>query len=133
MSRIHSKNTSIELIVRQFLFKNGYRYRLHYSKLPGKPDLVLIKHKIAIFVNGCYFHKHEGCKLATIADTCKDFWINKIQSNVTRDMRNEELLKELGWKVLKIWECEIEPRKKFSLKREHNLEILKNDILKTII
>lgn len=132
MSKIGSKNTSIELIVRQFLFKNGFRYRLHYSKIPGKPDIVLIRHRIAIFINGCYFHRHEGCKLATISETHKDFWKNKIESNVIRDKKNEELLNKMGWTIIKIWECEIEPRKKYSLKREHNLEILKNTILKTI-
>ena len=130
MSRIHSRNTTIELIVRQFLFKNGYRYRLHYAKLPGKPDLVILNHRIAIFVNGCYFHRHEGCKLATVSETNKDFWNNKIESNVMRDNRNEEILIALGWTVLKIWECEIEPRKKYSLKRAQSLESLKNTIIK---
>jgi len=132
MSMIGSKNTSIELIVRQFLFRNGFRYRLHYSKLPGKPDIVFIKHRIAIFINGCYFHKHKDCKLATTSETQKDFWKNKIESNVIRDKKNEELLNGMNWKVLKIWECEIEPRRKNSLKREIALENLKNRLLNII-
>lgn len=132
MSMIGSKNTSIELIVRQFLFRNGFRYRLHYCKLPGKPDIVFIKHRIAIFINGCYFHKHKDCKLATTSETQKDFWKNKIESNVIRDKKNEELLNGMNWKVLKIWECEIEPRRKNSLKREKALENLKNRLLNII-
>jgi DNA mismatch endonuclease, patch repair protein len=132
MSRIVSKNTSIELIVRKFLFNHGFRYRLHYNKLPGKPDLVLIKHRIAIFVNGCYFHGHENCKLATTSSTRKDFWMGKINSNISRDKRNEDLLRKMNWTVFKIWECEIEPRKKYSLVREKNLNDLKSNIFNTI-
>lgn len=133
MSKIGSKNTSIELIVRKYLYKNGFRYRLHYSKLPGKPDIVLIKHRIAIFINGCYFHKHKDCKLATTSETHKDFWGKKIDSNVIRDKKNETLLNDMNWSVLKIWECEIEPRRKKSLTREIKLENLKNNILNIII
>ncbi len=132
MSKIGSKNTSIELIVRQFLFKNGVRYRLHYSKIPGKPDIVLIRHRIAIFINGCYFHKHEFCKLATTSETRKDFWKKKIDENVIRDKKNDELLYKMNWTILKVWECEIEPRKKYSLIREKNLEELKKNIFNTI-
>lgn len=132
MSKIGSKNTNIELIVRKYLFKNGFRYRLHYSKLPGKPDLVLTKHRIAIFINGCYFHHHEGCKLATIASNNREFWIGKIEKNIIRDKKNEDLLLKLNWTVLKIWECEIEPRKKYSLVREKKLEELKRSIFNTI-
>lgn len=132
MSKIGSKNTSIELIVRQFLFKNGIRYRLHYSKIPGKPDIVLIKHRIAIFINGCYFHRHENCKLSTISETRKVFWKRKIDGNVIRDKKNEELLNKMNWNVLKIWECELEPRKKNSLEREKTLGALKNNIFNII-
>ena len=132
MSKISSKHTSLELIVRQFLFKNGFRYRLHYTKLPGKPDIVFIKKRIAIFINGCYFHKHKDCNLSTVSETNKDFWKNKLEGNVIRDLKNDELLKIKGWTVLKVWECEIEPRKTFSLKREARLEFLIDTITKTI-
>jgi len=132
MSKISSKNTSIELIVRQFLFNNKFRYRIHYKKLPGKPDIVFPKQKIVIFINGCYFHRHKECRLAAYAETNKNFWKNKIDGNVNRDKINEELLKEMNWSVIKIWECEIEPRKKKSPLRETILENLKDRILKLI-
>lgn len=130
MSKIRSKDTRIELIVRQFLFKNGFRYRLHYNKLPGKPDIVFPKNKIAIFVHGCYFHKHAGCKLAATSKTRTEFWKNKIEDNVLRDKRNENKLREMRWNVIRLWECEIEPRKKNSQIREETLTKLKNNILK---
>jgi len=125
MSRIRSKNTKIELIIRKFLFRNGFRYRLHDKNLPGKPDIVFTRQKIAIFIHGCYFHGHEGCELATISKTRKKFWKNKIQGNIERDKNNETELKLMNWKVIKIWECEIEPRKKTSVKREITLENFK--------
>lgn len=132
MSQIKGKNTKPELLVRKFLFANGFRYKLHVKDLPGKPDLVLTKHRIAIFINGCYFHHHEGCKLATTPSNNREFWIGKIEKNVIRDKKNEELLLKLNWTVLQIWECEIEPRKQYSLVREKKLEELKKSIFNTI-
>lgn len=132
MSRIRSKNTKLELIVRHFLFINGYRYRLHDKKLPGTPDIVFKKFKTIININGCYFHGHKGCKLATTPATRTEFWKNKIESNVVRDKKNEKELKSLGWNVIKIWECEIEPRKKYSIKRETTLNGLKKYLSKLI-
>ena len=132
MSRIHSKNTNLELIVRHFLYKNGFRYRLHDVTLPGKPDIVFKKFKIAIFLHGCYFHGHQGCKLASIPSTRVEFWKNKIAGNIERDKKNELELKFMGWLVIKIWECEVEPRRKKSEKREITFESLKMNLSKII-
>jgi DNA mismatch endonuclease (patch repair protein) len=132
MRRISSKNTSIELIVRKFLFRNGFRYSLKNKKIPGNPDIAFPKHKIAIFLNGCFFHNHKGCALVKIIKTNEDFWKNKIQSNVTRDIKNSKQLENQGWKVIILWECELEPRKKTSPKREFALEKLLTGILQII-
>jgi len=107
MSRIRGKNTKPEEQVRKYLFSQGFRYRKNDVRLPGKPDIVLPKYKTVIFVNGCFWHKHEGCKYFVWPKNNADFWKNKIESNVTRDDKNYQQLKELGWKVLIIWECEL--------------------------
>jgi DNA mismatch endonuclease, patch repair protein len=119
MSRIRSKNTKPELIVRTALHKMGYRFRLNgkvskkiYDKgiLPGKPDIVLSKYKTIIFVHGCYWHRHEGCKKTTTPKSSikgVKFWKDKFAGNVKRDKKNQKHLNELGWKVQVIWECEV--------------------------
>ncbi|MCC8424496.1 very short patch repair endonuclease [Mucilaginibacter sp. UR6-11] len=107
MSRIKSKNTKPEMLVRQFLHKNGLRYRLHVKDLPGKPDIVLPKYKTAIFIHGCFWHGHEGCKYYVVPKTRTEWWLNKIQGNATNDAKAEALLKEGGWKIITIWECEL--------------------------
>lgn len=107
MSRIRNKDTKPEELVRKYLFSQGFRYRKNDARLPGKPDIVLPKYKTVIFVNGCFWHKHEGCKYFVWPKNNADFWKNKIESNVTRDDKNYQQLKELGWKVLIIWECEL--------------------------
>lgn len=107
MSAIKSKNTKPEIIVRKYLFSNGFRYRVNVSKLPGKPDIVLPKYKTVIFVNGCFWHLHEGCKYFVWPKSNADFWKNKIQGNVERDKRNHKTLVEAGWKVIVIWECQL--------------------------
>ena len=107
MSCIRGKNTKPEELVRRYLFAQGFRYRKNDARLPGKPDIVLPKYKTVIFVNGCFWHKHEGCKYFVWPKNNADFWKNKIESNVTRDDKNYQQLKELGWKVLIIWECEL--------------------------
>lgn len=132
MSQIKGKNTKPEILVRKFLFANGFRYRLHDNKLPGKPDIVFPKHKIAILIHGCYFHRHKDCNFASTSKTRKDFWSNKMESNVIRDSRNEELLRAMNWKIIKLWECEIEPRRKKSQIRESTLENLRCKIMKLI-
>ncbi|QAB15193.1 very short patch repair endonuclease [Hydrogenovibrio thermophilus] len=106
MSRISNKDTKPELIVRKLLHKNGYRFRLHRKDLPGKPDLVLPKYKTVIFVHGCFWHMHEGCKDAGIPKTRTEFWKKKLEENVKRDKKNIQLLKKLGWNVIIVWECE---------------------------
>lgn len=108
MSRIRGKDTKIEVLVRKYLFSKGYRYRKNDKKLPGKPDVVLPKYKTVIFVNGCFWHMHEGCKNATIPKTRTDFWIEKLEHNVSNDQKNHELLQSKGWKVIVLWECELE-------------------------
>lgn len=108
MSRIKGKNTQIEMAVRKYLFAKGYRYRLHVRNLPGKPDLVLKKFKTVIFIHGCFWHQHAGCKDATTPKTRTDFWENKFQTNIRNDRKNTELLEQMGWKVLILWECQIE-------------------------
>ena len=107
MSRIHGKDTKPEEKVRKFLFSQGFRYRKNDKRLPGKPDIVLPKYKTVIFVNGCFWHKHEGCKYFVWPKTNEDFWRTKINANVSRDQENMKLLSELGWNVIVIWECEL--------------------------
>ena len=107
MSQIRSKDTKPEMILRKFLFKNGFRYRLYSQTLPGKPDIVLPKFKIVIFVHGCFWHKHEGCKYFVIPKTRPEWWLNKINKNRDRDVINKAKLINLGWKVITIWTCEI--------------------------
>ena len=112
MSHIKSKDTKPEILVRQFLFANGFRYRLHKKDLPGKPDIVLPKYKTVIFINGCFWHGHQECKYAAIPETNHDFWLSKINGNVERDKITCMRLKELGWKVIQIWQCQLKPRTK---------------------
>lgn len=107
MSKIHSKNTKPELALRKALFARGFRFRVNCAKLPGKPDIVLPKYKTVIFVNGCFWHHHEGCKYAYMPKTNTKFWLDKITSNVERDRINRQKLLALGWNVITVWECEI--------------------------
>ena len=108
MSRIKNKDTKPELLLRSELHKAGLRFRLHGKNLPGKPDIVLPKYKTVIFVHGCYYHRHKGCKNATMPKTNTDFWSTKFNANVERDVKNRKELKRNKWKVIVIWECEIE-------------------------
>ncbi|WOC16172.1 very short patch repair endonuclease [Pseudochrobactrum sp. MP213Fo] len=116
MSGIRGKNTRPEIIVRRLLHRLGYRFRLHYKELPGKPDIVLPKWRTVIFVNGCYWHGHTDCYLFRPPKTNPEFWASKIESNIARDIRNYAVLQEAGWKVLIIWECAVS--KKLSLPEE---------------
>lgn len=120
MGRISGKDTKPELVVRSFLHRNGYRYRLHRKDLPGKPDLCLPKFKTVIFVHGCYWHRHKGCKKGQSSPaTNKSFWKEKFAKTVKRDIKNKIELEKLGWNVLTIWECEIK-----------NKELLEKALLK---
>ena len=107
MSRIRSKDTKPEMVVRRHLHALGFRYRLHVSKLPGHPDIVLPKWRTVVFVNGCFWHRHEGCKIATMPKSNVEFWTAKFQRNVERDAKGQAALKAAGWKVIVIWECEL--------------------------
>ncbi|WP_240421974.1 very short patch repair endonuclease [Paenibacillus periandrae] len=110
MSKVKSKNTTPELIVRRLLHKMGYRFRLHRTDLPGKPDIVLPKHKKVIFVNGCFWHGHNNCKKSQLPETNKEFWEDKISRNIKRDTENIIKLIEMGWGVLTIWDCQTKKR-----------------------
>lgn len=106
MSRIRSKDTAPEMRVRSFLHRHGYRFRLHDKNLPGSPDIVLKKHRTAIFVHGCYWHRHLGCKYAYTPKSRVEFWEKKFEQNVERDSVKERTLQDAGWNVLTVWECE---------------------------
>lgn len=107
MSCIKGKNTKPEEIVRKYLFSQGFRYRKNYKRLPGTPDIVLPKYRTVIFVNGCFWHGHQGCRYFVVPKTNTDFWMNKIDTNRIRDQKKISELEAMGWKVIVIWECEL--------------------------
>ena len=110
MSKISSKNTKPEITIRKLLFSMGYRYRLHAKGLPGKPDIILKKYNLVIFVHGCFWHLHHKCRDGTIPKTRPEYWENKLMNNRKRDKRNIRKLKNIGWRILRLWECEIEKK-----------------------
>jgi DNA mismatch endonuclease (patch repair protein) len=107
MGRIKGKNTKPELLVRRMLFAMGYRYRLHDRSLPGSPDLVFSKRRAAVFIHGCFWHDHAGCRLAYKPKSNAGFWAAKIQRNAERDVESLEKLAANGWRTLVVWECEL--------------------------
>lgn len=107
MAAVKGKNTKPEIAVRKLLHKLGYRFRLHRKDLPGNPDIVLPKHKTVIFIHGCFWHRHTGCKYASTPSSNTVFWEKKFEENVARDRKNIEKLETLGWKVITIWGCEV--------------------------
>lgn len=107
MSHVKSKDTSVEIKVRKWLFAHGFRYRKNVDSLPGKPDIVLRKYKTIIFVHGCFWHRHEGCSKAGIPKTRTGYWLEKFQKNIERDRREQELLKDMGWNIIVLWQCEL--------------------------
>ena len=115
MSGIRGKNTRPEIIVRKALFSMGYRFRLHRKDLPGKPDIVLPKKNTAIFINGCFWHAHEGCRYAKLPETRKEFWRERLLRNKVRDAQSRKELKNSGWRVLTIWECFIRSSEKIGM------------------
>jgi len=132
MSRIKSRDTKPEILVRSILHNLGFRFRLNgvvskkiYPKgiLPGKPDIVLIKYKTIIFVHGCFWHQHEGCNRANIPKSNEEYWIPKLLKNKQRDLAHYDLLNQLGWKVIVIWECEL---------KSENMNALKSNLKKNI-
>ncbi|MCY4523398.1 MAG: DNA mismatch endonuclease Vsr [Halobacteriovoraceae bacterium] len=119
MSKIKSKDTKIEVIVRSWLFKNGFRFRKNDKHLPGKPDIVLPKYSTVVFVHGCFWHGHENCKEGRLPKSNTKFWSNKILGNINRDKINEKKLLKSGWHVIKVWECHL----------EHKFETKMNNII----
>ena len=107
MSHIRSKATKPEMLVRRWLWSHGYRYRLNVKSVPGKPDIVMRKFRTAIFVNGCFWHGHEGCKQFVLPKTNTDFWQTKIARNRERDLRNYDELMHAGWQVIVLWQCKL--------------------------
>ena len=107
MAAIKSKNTRPEMLVRRFLFAKGLRYRVNNRKLPGSPDIVLKKYRTVVFIDGCFWHGHEGCKYYRLPSTNADYWRHKIVMNIARDYVNNVDLKLAGWRVIRIWECEV--------------------------
>lgn len=107
MALVKGKDSRPEMVVRRLIHGLGFRYRLHDKSLPGKPDLVFKKRRKIVFVHGCFWHRHENCRLARLPKSRVDFWLPKLDRNRERDAENSRRLKELGWEVLVIWECEI--------------------------
>ena len=123
MSRIAGKDTKPEELVRKYLFSKGFRYRKNVRKLPGTPDVVLPKYRTVIFVNGCFWHGHEGCKYFVWPKNNAEFWRQKIETNISRDQRKEAQLRDMGWNVMIVWECELRPPK-----RQATLEWLESQL-----
>ena len=127
MSRIRSVDSKPEVMVRKYLFSKGLRYRKNVKGLPGKPDIVLPKYKTVVFVNGCFWHGHQGCKYFVIPKTNTEYWTRKISRNINRDNEAYTSLQSLGWNVLVVWECELKKDKMYS-----TLEYLYYNILRNI-
>lgn len=128
MSHIHGKDTKPEIFVRKALWRLGFRYKLNDPTLPGKPDVVFPKYHTVIFINGCFWHGHPGCKKARIPVTNEEFWKSKILSNVNRDQVNISSLKRNGWNVILVWECELSTKEK----RAATVEYLSSEISKRL-
>jgi DNA mismatch endonuclease (patch repair protein) len=124
MRNIKGINTAPELVVRKYLFKLGYRFSLHRRKMPGTPDIVLKKYKTVIFVNGCFWHGHNGCNKSSLPKTRTSYWSDKIEANRIRDKINIEKLEALGWKVITIYQCEL---------RNKNIESTMERVLSKLI
>lgn len=124
MSQIKSKNSKPEELVRKYLFSKGFRYRKNVKTLPGSPDIVLTKYKTVVFVNGCFWHMHEGCPKFVWPKSNEEYWTKKLMRNKKRDEENKKALETLGWKVLIVWECELK-----KAAREERLNLLCRQII----
>lgn len=129
MQHIRGKDTKPEIVVRKFLFSKGFRYRKNDRRLPGHPDIVLPKYRTVVFVHGCFWHRHPGCPKASTPTNNREFWQEKFDINVERDFKQQNQLKEMGWHVIIIWECEIANKKK----RAERLETLAKEISERIL
>lgn len=127
MSAIRGKDTVPEMVVRRFLHSRGYRYRIHRKDLAGKPDIVIPRLKVCIFVHGCFWHRHPGCPYSTIPKTRPEFWEEKFQKNVARDLANISSLEAAGWNVLIIWECQLKKELSTLDRLEWKLRLLSSD------
>lgn len=107
MSRVKNKNTTPEILIRSLLHRMGFRFRLHRKDLPGRPDIVLPKYKTVIFVHGCFWHQHKGCSASKRPSSNVEFWNSKLDNTITRDKANQKTLRDIGWHVITIWECEM--------------------------
>jgi len=116
MSRVHGKDTTPELAVRSMVHRMGYRFRLHRKDLPGKPDIVLPRHRCVVFVHGCFWHRHKGCKRASTPQSNVEYWERKFRRNVERDRRHRRDLRKLGWRVVVVWECELRDPDKLAVR-----------------
>lgn len=112
MAAIHSRDTKPELLVRKYLFSQGFRYRVNHPRLPGKPDIVLRKYRSVIFVNGCFWHGHEGCHYYSLPKSNSDFWTAKIERNRQRDREEQRRLARMGWHCITVWECQLRPKQR---------------------
>lgn len=122
MAKISGKETKPEIFVRKFLFNKGLRYRKNVTSLPGKPDIVLAKHKTIVFIHGCFWHGHINCKASKLPTNNYEFWREKLKRNAERDRQNIEELEQQGWKVLVVWQCDIKSKKKSIIRLEQLYE-----------
>lgn len=116
MSRVRGKDTSPERAVRSMIHRMGYRFRLHRKNLPGKPDIVLPRHRCVVFVHGCFWHRHKGCKRASTPQSNVAYWEKKFRRNVERDRQRRHDLRKLGWRVVVVWECELRDPDKLAVR-----------------
>ena len=122
MSRVRDRDSKAEMIVRRLVYSLGYRYRLHITTLPGKPDIVLSRRRKIIFLHGCFWHRHKDCALARLPKSRLDFWIPKLERNRERDIEVMRVLKDQGWSVLVVWECEVSNKARLTEKLTNFLE-----------
>mgnify|MGYP000915039877 CR=1 FL=1 len=131
MARVKNKNTQPEVYLRKLLWYRGFRYRLNYKSLPGSPDIYIPKYKVAIFVNGCFWHMHENCRYASIPKNNHDFWKNKLEGNIQRDKQNYTKLESMGINVIVVWGCEIKQMMKDKMIEQEKADYLANYIFST--